>query len=210
MMASNFKISSLSLALIFLILSCKNQKKTEDTSLIPVTVDSSTVDSPKNYLPIEILLKGEMKWVEDYAGAILLKTKSDTKKDSAYISLAEFKKLGNSAISADMDSAYFLEHFKEESIADGGSGGLTFIYTGNNTRELKKVMVYITRTDVKDQVGRVYFEKEMISGDTTITQRCTWKLQHYLMIVESKQIGNGSPSTSIRKAIYDPAEYATD
>ena len=210
MMASNFKISFLSLALFFLILSCKNQKKTEDTSLVPVPVDSSAVDSPKNYLPIEILLRGEMKWVEDYAGAILLKTKTDSKKDSAFISLAEFKKLGNSTISAEMDSAYFLEHFKEESIADGGSGGLTFIYTGNNTRELKKAMVYITRTDVKDQVGRVYIEKEMVSGDTTITQRCTWKLQHYLMIVETKQTGKGNPSTTVRKAIYDPAEFGTD
>jgi hypothetical protein len=210
MMSCNLKTFLVSLTLVVLVLSCKNQKKTEESPLVPVTLDSTGLDSPNNYLPIAVLLKGEMKWVEDFAGAILLKTKTDSKKDSAYISLDEFKKLGNSVISAEMDSAYFVGHFKEESIADGGSEGLTFIYTGNSTGELKKVMVYINRTETSDKVGRVYFEKEIVKGDTSIVQRCTWKLQHYLMIVESKQIGNGNPSTTVRKAIYDPAEYATD
>ena len=191
-------------ALVLLTGSCKNQEKKEEAAIVPVSMD--TAATKQNYMPIQVILQGELKWVEDYAGAILLKSSSENKKDSAYISLDQFKQLGKSVISSDLDSAYFNEHFKEESIVDAASNGLTFVYTGADTREVKKVMAYITRTETSDKVGRVYFERAFTSGDTAIVQRCTWKLHHYLMIVSTRQVGNGASTTQVQKAIYDPAD----
>lgn len=199
----------LSIAIAISLFSCKNKTKAVEP-VIGITKDTSADKQVKNYMPIETILRGEIKWIEDYAGAVLLKTNYGKKKDSTYISLEKFKQLAASVMSPEMESGYFIAHFTEETVANEGIGGLSFLYASTDTGELRKVIVYTSRTETSDKVSRVYFERAMTRGDTSITQRCTWKMQHYLTVVETAQLADGTQFSTVRKAIYDPSDYATE
>lgn len=199
----------LSITIVVSLFSCKSKTKAVEPA-IETPKDTSANKQVKNYMPIETILTGEIKWIEDYAGAVLLKTNYGKKKDSTYISIEKFKQLAASVMSPQMEAGYFLEHFTEETLANEGIGGLSFLYSSTDTGELRKVIVYTSRTEISDKVSRVYFERAITRGDTSITQRCTWKLQHYLTVVETAQLADGTQFSTVRKAIYDPSDYATE
>jgi hypothetical protein len=67
-------------------------------------------------------------------------------------------------------------------------------------------MVYLKPSLADDKVNRVYMEKEFMSGDTTIQQRFTWKMQAFFYIITVRQPKNGPAVTTMDKVIWNP-EY---
>jgi hypothetical protein len=126
-----------------------------------------------------------------------------------FIKPDEFKNIAREFLVADLDSAVFSNEFSEESIADQASQTINFIYTsGNDKTILRKVIVYVTPSQLTDKVSRIYMEKEIVSGDTTIKQKLTWKIKQFFIITEIRQTPQGFNSVITRKATWDPQLYA--
>jgi hypothetical protein len=129
--------------------------------------------------------------------------------DSAFIQQEEFKRLADQFFSPELDSAIFQTQFSETSLMDETTQMLNFMYSStNNNTALRKVIVYVSPSHSTDKVARIYMEKESTKGDTTISQKLTWKMRQYLIIAEITQTPAGYSSTRIRKAIWDPQQFA--
>ncbi|MBO9200264.1 MULTISPECIES: hypothetical protein [Niastella] len=199
------RINLLIPALILLAVACKHKPQQ------PAGDAQSTQDSlnASTYLPIADFIKGDINRVDSFAGGILKKGNINGKKDSAYIQPAEFHKLASQFLMPELDSTSFHEHFKEHSLMDETTQMLNFIYTAKEPAgSLYSVMVYLQPSLQTDQVNRIYMERSFKSGDTTIEQKLTWKLQEYFYVVTVRQPKNGPAVTSMEKVIWDPQLFA--
>jgi hypothetical protein len=189
-------------ALLLIVLSCKNPAPRTEVPPQPEQKEE------KNYLPVLDVLKGDERQADSFATGVLLRRTTPAGRDSTYIQLPELKKMMGEFFSPELDSANFHSQFTETTLADGNSKTITFIYTSNsNSTALRRVMVYITPSQTIDRISRVYMEKEAQAGDTSISQKLTWKLKQYLIIVESRKTASGYESSTVRKAIWDPAQF---
>lgn len=167
-------------------------------------VQKSDTDTVKNYLPVLDLIKEDIKRVDSFAGAILLRTSKENKKDSVYIDLAAFNKSTADFLPAELEIASFQNNYKESSFVDESSQVVNFMYTPNNTEAtVRKVVLYIPPSLGTDKVNRVYMEKEFKNGDTIISQKLTWKMRSYFIIAENRQTPDGKSVVTTRKAIWD-------
>jgi len=192
-------------ALFLLALACKHQPKTT-TGTVQSTEDSLASNS---YLPVADFIKNDIAKADSFAGGIVRKVTINGKKDSTYIQPAVFHQLANQFLIPELDSASFKEHFKESSLMDETTQMLNFIYTGTRPGwSLQSVMVYIKPSLAIDKVNRVYMEREFTSGDTTVQQKFTWKMQEYFYIITLRQPKNGPAVTTMEKVIWDPQYFA--
>ena len=162
-----------------------------------------------SYLPVTDFIQEDIKKIDSFGGGILLKTSGTLKNDSAFIQPQQFKLLVSEFFLPELDSAIFYSQFSETSLMDETTQMLNFIYTADsNKTALRKVIVYVSPSLTTDKVHRIYMEKENRIGDTVVSQKLTWKMRQYLIIAEIKETPNGFNSTLIRKAIWDPQQYA--
>ena len=192
-------------------LGCKD-KSNEQADNKPATIttnDTISSTDPKRYLPVADFIREDIRNIDSFATGILLRKTTGNKRDSTYINPIEFKKLANQFLPAELDSATFHAQFTESSLADPGSEVLNFIYTANTDKtSLRKIILYITPTQTGDKISRIYMEKQIVSGDTSVSQKLTWKMKEYLIIAENKQTNSGFNSTEVRKAVWDPQKFA--
>jgi hypothetical protein len=199
------RINLLIPALILLAVACKNKPKT--------TPDAATgKDSLENksYMPVADFIRNDITRVDSFAGGIVRKiTVNGKKKDSAFIQLPTFHQLASQFLLPELDSASFHGHFTESSLMDETTQMIQFIYSGKqNDWPLRNVMVYVKPSLNEDQVSRVYMERDFTSGDTTIQQRFTWKMQEYFYIITMKQPKTGPAVTTMDKVIWDPEFFS--
>ena len=192
-------------ALLFLAVACKH-KPQQPAGDVQSTQDSLTLST---YLPVADFIKSDINKVDSFAGGILKKGNIEGRKDSAFIKPAVFHQLASQFLVPELDSASFHDHFTEHSLMDETSQMLNFIYTAKGAEgSLKSVMVYLQPSLQTDKVNRIYMERAFSSGDTTIEQKLTWKLQEYFYIVTIRQPKNGPAVTSMEKVIWDPQFFA--
>lgn len=192
-------------ALVLLAIACKHKPKATDTANQPAT-DSLTNTS---FLPVADFIKNDITKVDSFAGGIVHKVIVNGKKDSSFIQLPAFHQLANQFLLPELDSASFRSHFTEQSLMDETTQMLNFIYTGKqNNGSLRNVMVYIKPSLQNDKVSRIYMERDFASGDTTIHQRLTWKMEESFYIITVRQPKAGPAVTTMEKVIWDPAFYA--
>lgn len=186
------------IAIAFVAAACNSNKTEEKTAAVEKT------DSPKNYLPVLDLIREDIKRVDSFAGAILVKSSIDSKKDSSYTDLAAFNKTAADFLPAELEIAAFQENYKESSFVDESSQVVNFMYTANDANAtVQKVVLYIPPSLGTDKVNRVYMEKVFRNGDTLVNQKLTWKMRSYFIIAESRQTPDGKSTVSTRKAIWD-------
>ena len=199
------RINLLIPALLLLAVACKHKPQQ------PAVDVQSAQDSlpPSTYLPVADFIKSDIIKVDSFAGGILKKGNIEGRKDSAFIKPAAFHKLASQFISPELDSASFHDQFSEHSLMDETTQMLNFIYTAKSPESsLRSVMVYLQPSLTTDQVKRIYMERAFNSGDTTIEQKLTWKLQEYFYVVTIRQPKNGPAVTSMEKVIWDPQFFA--
>ncbi|MBC7851181.1 MAG: hypothetical protein H7Y31_15670 [Chitinophagaceae bacterium] len=203
------KISWLAFMIVATFAACSNEGKGKENNAIATDSISKsepvTADSASEYLPVKSMLAGDLKEIETYGAAILLRSKSGNKTDSAYIKVPQLLTLAQHFFPGELEPELFTKHFKESSMMDQATGSTTFLYTTESqTSVLRKVIVYVSPGHALDKVSRIYMEKQELRGDTTITQRLTWKLKEYFIIAESKEGPAGLQTASIKKAIWEP------
>ena len=200
---------TLSLVFVLVLIACTNNP-TADT---PATPDNTQTGQPadttaKAFLPVADFIRGDISMTESYAAGVLLKRETGDKKDSAFISQAQFKQLAAEFLPPELDSASFHNLFTESLLANSEGDGMTFMYTTSEPRSsVRKVIVYTVAGDMASKVNRIYMEKEVARGDTGISQKLTWKMRQYLIIAENKQTSGGYNETVVRKAIWDPQRF---
>jgi hypothetical protein len=192
-------------ALIVLAVACKHQPKLP-TGTVQPTQDSLATES---FLPVADFIRNDIVKVDSFSGGILKKVNINGKKDSSYIQLPEFHKLAGQFIIPELDSASFHDHFTEHSLMDETTQMLNFIYTAKQPdRPLKSVIVYLTPGTQDDKVTRIYMERAYNSGDTTVEQKLTWKMQEYFYLITIRQPKNEPAVTTMEKVIWDPQFFA--
>jgi hypothetical protein len=199
------RINLLLPALLLLAVACKH-KPQQPAGYVQSAQDSLTSSA---YLPVADFIKNDIIKVDSFAGGILKKGNIEGRKDSAFIKPAEFHQLANQFLLTELDSASFHDHFTEHSLMDETTQMLNFIYTAKAPESsLRNVMVYLQPSTQTDKVNRIYMERAFNSGDTTIEQKLTWKLQEYFYIITIRQPKNGPAVTSMEKVIWDPQFFA--
>lgn len=184
------------------LLSCENKKKsTEGEKDIEV----------KSYLPIKDFILEDMRQIDSFAGGMLLREIINDKTDSVFLAPNDYKKFIDKFLVPELDSARFNKDYDESSLMDETTQMLNFIYTAKDPNAaLKRVILYVSPSLSIDRVNRVYMEKEKLMGDTSISERLTWKMKQYFMIVENKQTPAGYQSKKIQKIIWDPTLFSEE
>jgi hypothetical protein len=198
------RINLLVPALLLLAVACKHKPKQTEGA---VTAQDSLEN--KNYLPVADFIRNDIIRVDSFSGGIVRKLTINGKKDSSYIQLPAFHQLANQFLLPELDSASFHQHFTESSLMDETTQMINFIYNVKQADwPLRNVMVYLQPSLANDQVKRIYMEKEFMSGDTTVQQRYTWKINEFFYIITLKQPKNGPAVTTMDKVIWDPQFFA--
>lgn len=184
------------------LLSCENKKKSTE-----VEKDVET----KSYLPIKDFILEDIRRIDSFAGGMLLREVINNEKDSVFLAPNDYKKFIDKFLVPELDSARFNKEYDESSLMDETTQMLNFIYTAKDPNAaLKRVILYVSPSLSIDQVNRVYMETEKTMGDTSISERLTWKMKQYFMMVENKQTPAGYQSKKIQKIIWDPTLFSEE
>ena len=195
------------LLILVVVISCKN--KAGQPAVNPAAGDSTAVtDSNITYIPVANLIRAELKYIDSFAGGVLKKTTINGKNDSSFIKPAQLHQEAQAFLLPELEPEAFRKSFKETSFMDETTGFLQFIYTPTgSTPSLHSVIVYVDPTSTKNDVSRIYMEKEWSAGDTLVRQKLTWKMKQYFYIITIREPQSGTPVTSIEKLIWDPFQF---
>jgi hypothetical protein len=186
--------------LLWLVFSCKQ----------PTTSKPKT-PTEKSYLPLLALITHDLQQADANAGGILLRTRRGQKKDSSFISHADFKKEANRFLRPELDSVFFQDHYEETSLMDETTGMINFIYTPKSgTPAIQKVIVYIKPGLSTDQVNRIYLEIEEQEAGRNASLKMTWKMNGYFIIAASLLDGNGAEEIAVKKVIWNPEYFSEE
>lgn len=184
------------------LLSCENNK---------TPGEAERAGETKSYLPIKDFILEDMRQIDSFAGGMLLKEIINDKKDSVFLAPNDYKEYTDKFLAPELDSARFNKEYDESSLMDETTQMLNFIYTAKDPNAaLKRVILYVSPSLSIDRVNRVYMETEKTMGDTSISERLTWKMKQYFMIVENKQTPAGYQSKKIQKIIWDPTLFSEE
>lgn len=199
-----------------LLASCRGGKNQGDNNLPDSTTisqhgDSAAPDEKKNYLPVAEFIKGDVGKVDSFSAGILMRTTIDGRSDSAFVKLEAFRKVVPLFLVPELDSAYFAENYSESTLYDPASETMSFIYTATNDQApLKKAFVYVVQGYNNNKVSRIYLERELASGDTSLSQKLTWKMNEFCQVVETKRTSKGLNTVKVQKLIWEPSAFASE
>ncbi len=188
-------------------ISCKNRSSINEQ----VTSADSLPDSAstrKNYLPIPLLLESDKSKVEQDVAGILRKITINGKTDSSFIKADEFKKHSSVFDLPGLDSAYFVSHYTESSIVDETTETVQLLYAAKTPDlPVSKLIVYIKKGAVSDKVDMIYLDKNFQKGDTSISQRLTWKFGRYYLVATQEEGPGNYQLRKMEKVIWEPSDY---
>lgn len=188
-------------------IACKQPVSTEEkTAGTPAASDSA--DADRTYLPVNSFIQEERKKVESFAAGILKKTNDGRKQDSAFISFQEFLSLSQPFDLQGFDSAYFTNHYTENSFLEQSTGTVQFLYGAREaTNPIPKIILYIQQKETGDKVDMIYIERNAVNGDTSVSRRLSWKLGHYFIIVTNKETNSGYRNTTTERVIWEASDF---
>ncbi|WP_276480421.1 hypothetical protein [Paraflavitalea pollutisoli] len=196
--------------ILLIIVACKDQPAHPANEPETIGVDSSKLaaDTGGTFLPIQDLIREDIRHVDSFAGGILRKSTINGKMDSAFIKPKAFHQAAAAFLIPELEADTFRHSFTESSFMDESVDQIQFIYTPKNAAQsLRNVVAYITRTPNGDQISRFYYERSYRAGDTAIDQKFTWKTHQYCYIITVKQPATGPAITLVDKYIWDPEQF---
>ncbi|HTQ64596.1 MAG TPA: hypothetical protein VMI12_07340 [Puia sp.] len=197
------KLSSLTIAFLFLIPACKNGEQKKDTP--------PPQEEKKDYFPVVDYIKSEIDYVDSLPAAIKKYTIRNGIKDSMFIKAADFDQLAKIFLPAELNNPGFEKDFTETSFFDQTTGLLTFTYATKNKKSLlQRVDVLLTPSAGLstgfNKVKSVYMEKLENKNDTLSTQKMYWRAKKSFDIISILQPENQSPISDQVKVVWDDSE----
>lgn len=196
-----------SLVSCVLMISCQQKsKKAESENVSSAVADSAAAD--RTYLPVNSFIQEDRNKVESFAAGILKKSTINGKTDSSFIQLTDFKSLSQQFDLPGFDSAYFIQHYTETSFLEKSTNTVQFLYNARDAdNPVRKIIFYVKQTDMGDKVDMVYLERDTVSGDTTTSQRLTWKMGHYFIIATNRETPGGYSKISKDQVIWESSDF---
>jgi hypothetical protein len=186
---------------------CGNPVKSSSNT----TADADSVarkDSMSNaFFPVGDYLRTEILQVDSTPVAITRYTVQQDKKDSAFISPAEFNKLAAAFLLPEFGDSIFEKKYQESSFIDKVTRSSTFMYsTTDRSLPLQRVDVVTVPGNTSNRVKSIYLEKSSISGDTVVMQKMFWKAGRNFQIITQTNV-HGKPAANRQlKVVWDAGE----
>lgn len=152
--------------LILIIQSCKNNRAAN-----AVTETSDTV----HFYPVMDYFKTQVKEVDSFAVFIYKITiNNNGSKDSTVLNQEQFNQWAQAFLAYDISDKKFHKYYKENIFLDETTHSYTFNYTAmKNTLPLQTVDILLDEDD--QHVKRVFINKVISAGDSTVTEKAGWK-----------------------------------
>ena len=165
-------------------------------------------DSMSNaFFPVGDYLRTEILRVDSTPVAITRYTVQQDRKDSAFISPAEFNKLAAAFLLPEFVDGSFEKKYQESSFMDKVTRSSTFTYsTTERSLPLQRVDVVTIPGNTSYRVKSIYLEKSFVSGDTVVMQKMYWKAGRNFQIITQTNV-HGKPAADRQlKVVWDIGE----
>ncbi len=171
---------------ILLILTCKSNH-----SETGITVTSDTV----RFYPVTEYFNDQVKKVAASGSYIYKITINDKKvRDSVALSKQQFMQLAQTFLAVDISDKSIHKYYKENIFMDETTHSYTFNYTAiDSSLPLQRVDVLLDADD--QQVTRVFLNMNIVSADSTITEKAGWKTNNSFFINRIIDYANGRTTT---------------
>jgi hypothetical protein len=174
------------------------------------STDPLTKDSTANvFFPVGDYLETEILRVDSTPVAIVKYTVEKGRKDSVFISPAEFNALARQFLSPEFGNGSFQKDFQESSFMDKATRSVTFTYsTQNRSLPLQRVDVLAIPSPNRssNQVKSIYIERTDGSGDTLTLRKMYWKAGQNFQILTRTSVHGQPPIERQLKVVWDNGE----
>src|SRR6266487_351452 len=185
---SIFKNTSLWLAsfIAIIMLSCKENNKPGNDKL--PSADSTV------FYPVQEYFLSQIKSVDSAAPVIRMVTNINGQKDSVTISTEQFNKTAQTFLENNIADTAVKKYYRQSIFKDETTGSYTFNYSSVNlslpVQNLNVLLDTLTQT-----VKRVFISRINIKGDSTITEKLSWKNDNSFLINRIVQLPHDKETT---------------
>jgi hypothetical protein len=139
--------------------------------------NNDSTQKAKAYFPVIDFIKSEIRFVDSLPVGIMKYTTENNITDSGYIELAEFHRLAQEFLHADLTREAFENNYSETSFFDNTTQYASFLYLSNKKNvKVNRVDVLARPEDVVyNKVNSIYMEKNIENRDSSTTQKLYWK-----------------------------------
>jgi hypothetical protein len=188
---------------VYIIAACKSRNGSggvENNTDSTAGVDSAANDSAKMFLITPFILS-QVQFVDSTPIGIMLRTETDGKKDSGFISKEYFRELADNFIKPDLNDSSLSKEYNENNYFDAAINKVVQdISTKNKEAIINNAHIYFNK-DTRKITG-VYLEKSFTKGDTAIKQKLQWKADRNFRIITFKYI-DGKELITNQMAVWD-------
>ncbi|SRR6266487_989425 len=170
-----FKKTSLCLVslIAIIVFSCKENSKSENNKL--PSADSTV------FYPVQDYFLSQIKKVDSTMPAIHMVAIIRGQKDSASISTEQFNKIAQTFLENNIADLSVKKFYRQSIFQDQTTGSYTFNYTSvNSSLPVQNLDVLLDTTT--QTVKRVFISRINIKGDSTITEKLSWKNDNSFLI----------------------------
>jgi hypothetical protein len=188
-----------------LLAACANHHPQPATPVQDTLTGSDT--SSTLFFPVVDYLRSEIRHIDSLPVALKRYTTRQGKKDSAFISVAEFNALAEEFLTPDLGDSYFKKHYTEASFVDNTTGTITFTYsTADKNLPIQRVDVVTVPGTRSSKVKSIYLEKIRTAGDSATLQKLYWNSRRDFQIVSMVRIKGGNPEEQLTSVVWGDNE----
>lgn len=174
---------------LFFALACRS------SSPSPAAGQSTSATDTAKFYPLDQFFKKQIEYVDLHDFPVYRVTTRDGKKDSSRISIGEFKKYASGFLKYDLSGPAVKAQYRETVFQDLSTGSLTLNYAPTGAATVQNIDVLLD--EETHIVKRVFIRAQYITGDTTVTEQCSWKADKSMQINRSLTGHGGGTRTEL-------------
>ena len=188
---------------LLLLCACGNRQQPASASGEPPKTDTTT----DQFFPIADYLQSEIRYVDSTPLAILKSETFNDRKDSTFLTPAEFHRLASTFLLPGLDADSLKKNYTENSFSDKTTGYLTFTYSPKDKDlPLQRVDVVVSPGRGVDKVKSIYLERVARESDTLTVTKMYWEARHSFQVITSLQPAGKTPLFRQLKVVWDAGE----
>jgi hypothetical protein len=156
------------ISFVAILISSCSQNSNESKNNIP------SADSTIIFYPVREYFLSQIKSVDSSLSTIQMVTTINGQKKSAPINIEQFNKMAQPFLENNIADPSVKKYYRQSIFQDMTTGSYTFNYTSvNSSLPIQNLNVLLDTTT--QTVKRVFISKVKIYGDSTITEKLSWK-----------------------------------
>jgi hypothetical protein len=139
------------------------------------------------FYPVREYFLSQIKSVDSSMPRIRMVTTINGQKDSTAINIEQFNKIAQTFLENNIADTSVKKYYRQSIFQDMTTGSYTFNYTSvNSSLPVQNLNVLLDTTT--QTVKRVFVSKIKINGDSTITEKLSWKNDNSFLIHRTIQL----------------------